>query len=151
MPRKRRRKKTKAARERQYRVSVCKVSVFGRIAGLMLVAGAYTLLILRRTGGFTWGNIGLLSLFGVILLIAFTKIREIGKVVIRMSATELDVLGNRVEWDKIASVELRTGKRNTQSIKLTLTDNTTFTIEDGAYTRSLEQIYRQLRLRLRSP
>lgn len=152
-------KKARTTRERLYCVKVCKVSVGLKVVLFLYITGCITLSLfllpdLRRWTTEGWfGLVFGLCCYGIIpLLCALAWIPYIGNTVIRMSAADLYVWGERIEWDKIASIELRAPSRTrSEAIGLTLTDDTTFTIDDGAYTRSLEQIYRQLRLRVRSP
>lgn len=140
-------RKVKAARQRPFFVRVSRASVMVRIIPVapVMILGIWALF---SQGLLFWIGVGGLCIGAFLIVDGLTWVPKIGKTVIRMDESQLDVRGVCMTWDQIVAVELHQRYRRSDYIVLTLADESTFRIDEGPYTDNIAGIHRQLTSRV---
>lgn len=144
-------RKVKAARQRPFFVRVSRASVMGLIIPVapVMILGIWSLF---SQGPVFWAGVTLLCIGTFMFFDGLTWVPKIGKTVIRMDESQLEVRGVCMTWDQIVAVELHQRYRRRPAysdyLVLTLADESTFRIDEGPYTDNIAGIHRQLTSRV---
>ncbi len=148
MPSKKAIKKIMEARQREYTVRVCRISVLGRIV-LTSLSSLFFVVLLCLPEIELWLRVVGLILLGLIpLSVTFAWVSQIGKTAVRMDESGLYVWDDCISWESIVSAELRSRPKRPSYILLSLSNDKTYTIDDGAFTADISEIHYQICLRL---